>query len=241
MLPVLYHAHLAVSATLVGRMHEPGLNGQLACRGRHNSVGRLALTSNQSNTTSFVPPVTTCANLTGTRRPTKAMEPAEEKTQLSANFTLKEMVRSRTAEEKHVRNQPTPEEIENGRRLCVVLLQPIRNRFGALRVTSGFRTTVLNKTVGGRPYSAHLWNCRDKRCRAAADFQPLLAELQACFDWIRLKSGLAFDQVVLERGKQGRHEVDDVIHIAWTDGRPRRQAFMGETFNRGPYVPVTVN
>lgn len=164
---------------------------------------------------------------------------------LSPDFTLEEMVRSAKADELNLSNQPSPEEIENGRRLAVVLLQPTRERFGPLRVTSGFRCEAFNKEVGGRPYSAHKWNCpligpKQRHCRAAADFQPLAATLAEVFDWLRLRSGLPFDQVVLERGRQARHEYDDTIHLAWTSGRPRRQAFVGQTYNRGPYLAVEV-
>ncbi len=151
---------------------------------------------------------------------------------LSNDFTLAEMVRSKTAERLHIWNHPTREEIENGRQLCLLVLQPVRERWGPLRITSGFRTPVFNQAIHGRPNSDHQW-----RFGAAADFIPLEAKLQEVFDWVRLESGLPFDQVVLERGRMAQHEFDDCIHISWRpDGLGgRRQAFLGPTHNLGSY------
>jgi len=50
------------------------------------------------------------------------------------------------------------------------MLQTIRDKFGALKITSGHRCEDHNKSVSGRPNSYHLQG-------RAADFQPLKADV----------------------------------------------------------------
>ena len=76
---------------------------------------------------------------------------------LSENFTLEEMISSSTASKRNIPNLPEHEQIANLRRLCIEILQPVRNAFGKpLTVTSGFRSQALNKAVGGSLSSQHL-------------------------------------------------------------------------------------
>ena len=68
---------------------------------------------------------------------------------LSKNFTLEEMVAT-----SHPRLQDTPtlEVVQNLQKLCVLVLQPLRDTIGA----SGYRSKRLNARVGGVPNSRHL-------------------------------------------------------------------------------------
>lgn len=75
--------------------------------------------------------------------------------QLSRNFRLSELIDSTTARGQQIPNLPTPEVRAALRRLAVELLQPLRDRFGPLRVSSGFRSPELNAAVGGSSTSAH--------------------------------------------------------------------------------------
>ena len=76
---------------------------------------------------------------------------------LSENFTLEEMVASATARKYGIINIPDKLQKENLRRLCVDILQPIRDRISLpIIVTSGFRSMKLNNAVGGSPSSQHL-------------------------------------------------------------------------------------
>lgn len=82
------------------------------------------------------------------------------------NFTLAELCRSRTAEAYRLDNTPGPEQIARLADLARRLLQPLRDRFGPLLVTSGFRGPELNWYVSESRSSRH---CRGE----AADIRPL--------------------------------------------------------------------
>lgn len=75
---------------------------------------------------------------------------------LSKNFTLEELTYSATANTYKISNKPNAEQIENLKRLAMNILQPIRDKFGVVRISSGFRSAELNKKVGGKSNSQHL-------------------------------------------------------------------------------------
>lgn len=76
---------------------------------------------------------------------------------LSKNFTLEELTHSTTAKRKGINNTPTKEVIDNLKKLCETILQPIRNKYKKpIRITSGYRSYQLNKTLGGSSTSQHI-------------------------------------------------------------------------------------
>ena len=73
---------------------------------------------------------------------------------LSKNFTLEEMV---ATSHKGLQDTPTLEVVQNLQKLCVLVLQPLRDAIGRpVYINSGYRSKRLNARVGGVPNSRHL-------------------------------------------------------------------------------------
>jgi zinc D-Ala-D-Ala carboxypeptidase len=75
---------------------------------------------------------------------------------LTANFTLEELVKSETALRNDMDNTPGEAEIANLKTLCEKVLQPVRDHFKTgVKVNSGFRHPEVNAKVGGSKTSDH--------------------------------------------------------------------------------------
>ena len=109
---------------------------------------------------------------------------------LSEHFTLEEMTVTSHTE---VDNTPQPEHLENLKKLCSEFLEPLRLRFGPLRINSGYRSPALNAAVpGSAKDSAHRYGC-------AADIAPPDGTtVRDMVLWLRDESGLDFDQAIDE-------------------------------------------
>ena len=110
--------------------------------------------------------------------------------QLSRHFSLAEFLRSQTATRLGIDNTPGPDQIDNLTWLCVRVLQPLRDHFGPVTITSGYRCPALNARIGGSASSQH---CHGE---AADIVVPGTAALAVC-RWIE-QSGLPFDQLIHE-------------------------------------------
>ena len=70
---------------------------------------------------------------------------------LSPHFT--------TAEFKCSDGTPVPPESHEAlRELCVNILEPLREKYGACHVNSGYRTRTYNRVIGGARYSQHIYD-----------------------------------------------------------------------------------
>jgi hypothetical protein len=86
---------------------------------------------------------------------------------------------------------PSQDVIDNLKTLCAELLQPIRDRYAKpIIISSGYRTSELNKAVGGSDTSDHLFG-------KAADL--VVSDLRGLYDFIKT-SGFSYDQLILENG-----------------------------------------
>ena len=75
---------------------------------------------------------------------------------LSEHLDLSEITRSDTAKRKGISNQPTPEHLENFKKLAENIFEPIRNHFKEpIFISSGYRSKELNTAVGGSLTSQH--------------------------------------------------------------------------------------
>ena len=130
---------------------------------------------------------------------------------LSRNFTLQELIKSDTAIRLDINNNPNSGQIEKLKDLCENILQPVRDHFGRVKVTSGFRSEQLCIKIGSSVNSQHAK-------AEAADFECIGVDNAELFDWI--KSNLEPDQLILEFYTPGEPN-SGWIHASWVEGTPR--------------------
>ena len=148
---------------------------------------------------------------------------------LSRNFTLSELTKSDTAIRKGINNNPNAEQIEKLKALCENILQPVRDHFGRVKVTSGFRSEELCIAIGSSVNSQHAK-------AEAADFECNGVDNAELFDWI--KNNLTPDQLILEFYTPGEPN-SGWIHCSWRPDQPRASflhAFKSE--GKTKYKPV---
>ena len=130
---------------------------------------------------------------------------------LTRNFTLSELTKSDTAIRKGIDNNPNSEQIEKLKVLCEKILQPVRDHFGRVKVTSGFRSPILCQAIGSSINSQH--------ARAeAADFEVIGVDNCELADWIHRE--LEWDQLILEFYTPGEPN-PGWIHCSLIEGTPR--------------------
>jgi hypothetical protein len=126
-------------------------------------------------------------------------------------FTIRELIKSTTAIERHIDNSPSKEVERSLTALVEKILDPLREAYGKpIIVTSGYRCARLNKVVGGAPSSQHVKG-------EAADIrsvQDTPEENRKLYDLI-VKLKLPFDQLINEHGY-------DWVHVSF-GARHRRQ------------------
>lgn len=125
-------------------------------------------------------------------------------------FTVSELIRSDTAQQKGIDNTPPPAIKVKLTSLINNLLDPIREAWdGPISVNSGYRCPVLNKAVGGVSTSQH-------QKGEAADITVGSPELnRQLFDLIA-NGDFDFDQLIDESHYSW-------IHISFAAGKNRHQ------------------
>ena len=124
-------------------------------------------------------------------------------------FTIQELSHSDTAVARGIDNCPTAEAIHNLTKLVENVLDPLREMYGKpSRVSSGYRSAILNRSVNGATSSQH-------RLGEAADITVgSKEENRKLFEIIRLE--LPFDQLIDERDFSW-------VHVSFREGRNRKQ------------------
>ena len=74
---------------------------------------------------------------------------------LTRNFSLLELTKSDTAIRRGIDNNPNADQVEKLKLLCENILQPVRDHFGRVKVTSGFRSPELCAAIGSSINSQH--------------------------------------------------------------------------------------
>ena len=132
---------------------------------------------------------------------------------LSRNFTLQELIKSDTAVRKGINNNPNAGQIEKLKDLCENILQPVRDHFGRVKITSGFRSEDLCLAIGSSRNSQHAK-------AEAADFECVGVDNAEVADWIKMN--LETDQLILEFYTPGEPN-SGWIHASYIPYQPRRQ------------------
>ena len=148
---------------------------------------------------------------------------------LSRNFTLQELIKSDTAIRLDINNNPNSGQIEKLKLLCENILQPVRDHFGRVKVTSGFRSEALCVKIGSSSNSQHAK-------AEAADFECMGTDNAELADWIY--DNLEFDQLILEFYDPSEPN-SGWIHCSYVSDQPRKQflhAFKSE--GKTKYKPV---
>lgn len=152
--------------------------------------------------------------------------------QLTNNFSLAEMVKSETALRHDMDNTPGEAEIENLKRLCEQVLQPVRDHFAkGVKVNSGFRHPEVNAKVGGSKTSDH---CKGQ----AADIEiPGVANADLA-KWIT--ENLDFTQVILEFYTPGIPD-SGWVHVSYDPQNLKKQVLTATKQNgKTVYLPGLV-
>ena len=135
---------------------------------------------------------------------------------LSRNFTLSELIKSDTAIRRGINNNPNAEQIEKLKLLCENILQPVRDHFGRVKVTSCFRSVELCLAINSSANSQHAK-------AEAADFECPGVDNAELADWIH--KNLPYDQLILEFYTPGEPN-SGWIHCSYTEGTPRASFYM---------------
>jgi zinc D-Ala-D-Ala carboxypeptidase len=143
---------------------------------------------------------------TSIRQQASIDSPKGKDTPLSAHFTLEEFIRSDSAATLGNDNMPTPEHLENLKKTAAGFEQVLAILGGSIKITSGYRNPVVNKSVGGTPTSAHPQGF-------AGDFSHASLSPLDCARKLR-DSDLQFDQLILETSR-------NIVHIGFGPGSRR--------------------
>jgi hypothetical protein len=141
-------------------------------------------------------------------------------TQLTEHFSVEEMTFSQVAARRDIDNTPGPVELSNLHRMALTMEQ-VRTLVGkSIHVDSGYRSRLLNASVGGVSSSAH---CKGLACDfVCPDFGTPYEVAEAI-----ARVGIEFDQLILEYGW---------VHLGLSEGEPRHQTLT----KRSSYSPYEI-
>lgn len=127
---------------------------------------------------------------------------------ISDNFTLWEFIKSDTAKFAGIKSQYNIpiNAVYNIVSLTDNILQPLRNKVGIIKITSGYRCELLNHFLKGSKCSQHLTG-------SAADF---MCEDQKTA--IKLIKKMQFDQLII---------YPRFLHVSYDSKRSRKSIFHG--------------
>ena len=134
--------------------------------------------------------------------------------QLSRNFSLQELTKSDTAIRKGIDNEPNADQIDKLKALCENILQPVRDQFGRVKVTSGFRSPRIVCS-----YRIEFEQSAHAKAEAV-DFECMGIDNAEVADWVKMNCEV--DQLILEYYTPGEPN-SGWIHASYIPFNPRHQ------------------
>lgn len=147
--------------------------------------------------------------------------------QLSPHFSLRELTRSDTALRLGIENNPTEEHLKNLVLLCVNILEPVRAKFGVVRINSGYRCLALNMAIN--PLTTTLMKLSKHCSGQAVDFEVDGISNVVIAEWIR-DNIPEFQQCILEFYTPGQPN-SGWVHAAYVVGEQKRQCLTAVKVN----------
>ena len=129
---------------------------------------------------------------------------------LSTNFSVAELSKTNV---RQFDNTPSMQVIDNLQQLVDNVLQPLRDKFGQVTVTSGYRSPEVNKAIGGSGTSDH--------CKGfAADIEIGGKDNKELAQYIR--DNMTFTQLILEFYTPGVPD-SGWVHVSYDKGNLKKQ------------------
>ena len=145
---------------------------------------------------------------------------------ISKHVSYKEATNSQTAKRLGINNTPSEAIIETMKLTAEKVFEPLREKVGAIRISSFYRCTDLNRAIGGSKSSQH---CKGE----AIDMSGINVTNAKLFEEaLKLDE---FDQLIWEFGDAVE---PDWIHISYSKTHNRKQVLRASKIgNRTIYVP----
>lgn len=152
---------------------------------------------------------------------------------ISEHLDLSEVIRSETAKRHGISNMPTPEHIENMKKLAENVFEKVRNHFRCpIHLSSGYRSKELNACTPGA--SATSQHSTGEAIDIDVEGNSNGLTNRMIFDYI--KDNLEFDQLIYEFGDD---KEPSWVHVSYeSTGKQRKQILKATKVNgKTTYAP----
>jgi len=131
---------------------------------------------------------------------------------MDRQVSLKELLFSDTATRLGINNIPNDQCLINLQTLIYEVIEPIINKFGDIKITSGYRSPELCKAIGSSITSQHCLGM-------AVDCEVLGVPNKELADWV--VNNLEYDQVILEFWEKDKIN-SGWVHISYNKANNRK-------------------
>ena len=150
---------------------------------------------------------------------------------ISDHISMKEALRSNTAQRLGINNMPDNETLVTMQVTAQHIFEPLRNHFNEpIYISSFYRSPELNKAIGGSTNSQH---CKGE----AIDIDDVYSKATNADFFNYIKDRLDFDQLIWEFGDDKQ---PDWVHVSYSIGNNRRRILKALKQNgKTIYIDIT--